>query len=257
MEVTEETQWVEHDGREFYTHEYRAAKAVATVLIVHGLGEHIDRYDGLARALAQAGIRVLGFDQRGFGKTGRRCGRLGDNEGLARVCADIAFMSQRVAIAGVPHFLFGHSMGGLNVLNYALEHNRDGHVRGVIASAPALLPGRPLMPPAFVVGLLHQVARVVPSIQKSTGINVDMLTSNEDERSRFGASVENIGHCTLGTLSSILRRGPQVIADAPRFDTPVLLVHAAGDKATDFAGTARFFAALPDGLDKQYKEFDC
>ncbi|KAJ2781116.1 hypothetical protein H4R18_003058 [Coemansia javaensis] len=256
--IEEVVEWVERDKRQFYTRLYKAAQQppVATLTVVHGLGEHVDRYEDMARALARAGIQVLGFDQRGFGKTGRRCGRLGDNEGLDAVCRDIAAMNERVRVEGVPHFLLGHSMGGMNALNYAFSHNADGHVRGVIASAPALLPGRPLLPSRFLVTLLHATARVVPSVQKNTGITTDMLTSNQAEVDKFNAAVENIGHCTLGTLSCVLRRGQHLIKNAPQFSTPVYLVHAKGDKATDFEGTRLFYDALPASLDKEFSQVE-
>ncbi|KAJ1646346.1 hypothetical protein J3B02_005287 [Coemansia erecta] len=254
--VKEVIEWVENDGRSFYIHRFmpQDKAPVATLTIVHGLGEHIDRYEDLARGFVQSGIEVLGFDQRGFGKTGRRCGRLGDNEGIDCVACDISFMNKQVAKPDIPHFLFGHSMGGLNVLNYTLNHNEDGHVRGVIASAPALKAGKPLLPPNFVITALHQVAKVFPSIQKNTGITVDMLTSNQSEIEKFNASVENISHCTLGTLSNIIKRGETVIKNAARFSTPVYLVHADGDKATDVQGTRAFYEALPDSVDKQFRE---
>ncbi|KAJ1860564.1 hypothetical protein LPJ73_001325 [Coemansia sp. RSA 2703] len=254
--IEEVTEWVENDGRSFYTHLYKAASQPpkATLTIIHGLGEHIDRYSEMARAFAHEGIQVLGFDQRGFGKTGRRCGRLGDNEGIDQVASDIDFMNKRVSEPDIPHFLYGHSMGGLNVLNYALNNNQDGHVKGVIASAPALMAGKPLLPPNIVVTALHQVAKVFPSIQKNTGITTNMLTSNQAEIDRFNASVENISHCTLGTLSSIIRRGLSVIRHASEFSTPVYLVHADGDKATDVEGSRRFYNALPETLDKEFRE---
>ncbi|KAJ2610575.1 hypothetical protein H4S08_003547 [Coemansia sp. RSA 1365] len=256
--VEEETTWVEHDGRQFYTHLFKSIQQppLATLTLIHGLGEHIDRYEDMARVFARSGIQVLGFDQRGFGKTGRRCGRLGDNEGIDTVSSDIGFITGKVRQEGVPHFIMGHSMGGLNALNYTMYCNQDGHVKGVIASAPALLPGKPLLPPNFVVSLLHTVARFVPSIQKNTGITTDMLTSNQTELDRFNASVENIGHCTLGTLSGILKRGPQIIANAAEFNTPVFLVHSTGDKATNYEGSRQFYNNLPASLDKKYEEFE-
>ncbi|KAJ2371384.1 hypothetical protein H4S02_009577 [Coemansia sp. RSA 2611] len=252
--VDEVIEWVDNENRSFYTHLFKATTQppVATMTIVHGLCEHIDRYEDMARSFARGGIQVLGFDQRGFGKTGRQCGLLGDNEGLDTVASDIATMNNRVTIDGVPHFLFGHSMGGMNVLNFCLL--KPDNIKGVISSAPALLPGKPLMPPRFLQFALHQVVRFFPSIQKATGVGSEMLTSNQAELKKFNASIENLSHCTLKTLASIIKGGPNVIKNASEFKTPVYLIHADGDKATDPAGTRQFFEGLPESLDKEYKE---
>lgn len=44
-------------------------KPVATVTFVHGLGEHIARYEHVFSKFAENSIRVFAYDQRGFGRT--------------------------------------------------------------------------------------------------------------------------------------------------------------------------------------------
>ena len=39
----------------------------ASVLVVHGLGEHSGRYEHVGDAMAEAGLEVHAYDQRGFG----------------------------------------------------------------------------------------------------------------------------------------------------------------------------------------------
>ncbi|KAJ1963765.1 hypothetical protein GGI12_001850 [Dipsacomyces acuminosporus] len=254
--VEEITEWVSNDGREFYTHLYKAATQppAATLVIVHGLGEHADRYDSMARSFARGGIQVLGFDQRGFGKTGRRSGTLGDNEGISTVAKDIGFMTRHVGIDGVPHFLYGHSMGGLNVINYCMEHNGDDHVKGAVVSAPALIGGKELVLPSFIEPVGLRVAQYIPNVQRGTGITADMLTNNQAELDRYNASTDIIGHATLGTLSGIVLTGKDLVKRASEFRTPIYLAHADGDRATDCRGTRQFFKGLSDALDKEYNE---
>ena len=43
--------------------------ARASALIVHGLGEHVERYDHVARRLAARGIAVRGYDHAGHGRS--------------------------------------------------------------------------------------------------------------------------------------------------------------------------------------------
>jgi alpha-beta hydrolase superfamily lysophospholipase len=50
--------------------------ARGTVLLVHGLGEHIGRYEHVAAHLNAWGWRVAGYDQRGHGRSQGARGRL-------------------------------------------------------------------------------------------------------------------------------------------------------------------------------------
>ena len=74
------------DGLELRRHDWPPAGARGTIVIVHGLGEHIDRYDHVARAPQRAGWTVVGYDHRGHGALARRsaaaCRR-------RRLCADL------------------------------------------------------------------------------------------------------------------------------------------------------------------------
>ncbi|RKP37567.1 Alpha/Beta hydrolase protein, partial [Dimargaris cristalligena] len=94
----------------------------ATLVLVHGFGEHCSRYLHVCRAFAAHGIEVLTYDQRGFGRTGRKTGPLGHTYGIKELHRDVAHFSRQVYQPGVPHFLFGHSMGGLVVLSYLVQY---------------------------------------------------------------------------------------------------------------------------------------
>ncbi|KAI8323064.1 alpha/beta-hydrolase, partial [Martensiomyces pterosporus] len=255
--VEEVTEWLpsHRADHKLYTRLFKstAQPPLATLTLVHGIGEHVDRYESVARSFARSGIQVLCFDQQGFGKTGHRNGNLGDNGGPNCVIEDIALMNKHASIQGVPHFLFGHSMGGLNALRYCLERNHDGHVRGVVASAPALLPGKTITPPKLLVFLLKQVVKVAPGMTKKTDITMDMMTSNKEEVERFNASKYNLDYSTLRTLNTIVTAGEEVSRRAPEFSTPVFLVHGEGDQITDCEATCKFFEGLPEGLDKDIR----
>ncbi|KAJ2743218.1 hypothetical protein H4S06_005603 [Coemansia sp. BCRC 34490] len=262
--VRERKEWVQHDGLAFYTHLYVAAQQPprATVLVVHDICEHTNRYDALARAFARAGIQVLGFDQRGFGHTGQRNApraHLGDSGGAGAVVRDIGFMSRRVAIRGVPHFLFGHSAGGTNALNYCRVGNGDGLVRGVIASAPALTMGRMLFPAA--PGLLFSSAwarrlraKIAPHARTYAKLTPAMLTDNAREIERLAASRYMMDWCTAATLAAMVDVGRSVRKSAPAFVTPLLVIHGDCDVAAPCEGVRDFIFRLPAHTDKEYVE---
>ena len=91
----------------------------ASLLLVHGLGEHAGRYDHVARQLASAGIEVHAYDHRGFGASGGRRAYVARwpvlHDDLEARLADV-----RATSGDLPLVLYGHSMGGLIALGYVL-----------------------------------------------------------------------------------------------------------------------------------------
>jgi alpha-beta hydrolase superfamily lysophospholipase len=126
------------DGTLLYAQAWAPEEAPGALMgIVHGLGEHSGRYASIVPSFARAGILVVAYDQRGHGRTG---GRL---PCFATLLNDIdALVSEMQRCGGQPRFLFGQSLGGSLVLNYALR--RQPHVDGVIASSQALAVHHPL-----------------------------------------------------------------------------------------------------------------
>ena len=102
--------------------------ARAVVQINHGLAEHAARYARFADFLAEHGCHTYAHDHRGHGFTtapDAPLGRFGDTQGGAKVIADVAAVHGLIAERhpGLPVIVFGHSMGGLIALNFALRHS--------------------------------------------------------------------------------------------------------------------------------------
>src|SRR6185295_20291157 len=100
------------DGLKLFVQPWPApGPARGTVLIVHGLGEHIGRYAHVARHLNDWGWNVVGYDHRGHGRSGGAKAVLNDGDDLVR---DLALVvdAMRAAHPGML-VLLGHSLGGL------------------------------------------------------------------------------------------------------------------------------------------------
>ena len=107
--------------------------ARGTILLVHGLGEHSGRYEHVGDHLAAAGFDVVAPDLRGFGSSG---GRRAYVARYSDYLDDLAPCAARLGATGIPLILYGHSLGGLVALLYALgDHPRPDLL---ILSAPAL-----------------------------------------------------------------------------------------------------------------------
>jgi alpha-beta hydrolase superfamily lysophospholipase len=107
----------------------------ALALLVHGLGEHAGRYVTVARALTDAGLEVHGYDHRGFGGSG---GPRGFVERWERFHDDLQerLLAVRAEGPDLPLVLYGHSMGGLIALGYALSSRQPPDL--LVLSAPGL-----------------------------------------------------------------------------------------------------------------------
>ncbi|QEN05570.1 alpha/beta fold hydrolase [Thiospirochaeta perfilievii] len=66
----------------------RVESPKGVVIIVHGMAEHIERYDELACYLNELGLIVYGTDQRGHGKTSGKKGIFTYNDSFKRVIKD-------------------------------------------------------------------------------------------------------------------------------------------------------------------------
>lgn len=99
----------------------------AVLQIVHGMAEHIDRYDEFARYLAQRGVLVVGHSHLGHGRSAASAAELGyfaERDGCGCVLADIHSLRQMTAAEhpGVPYYILGHSMGSFLTRLYLTDH---------------------------------------------------------------------------------------------------------------------------------------
>lgn len=89
--------------------------------VVHGMEEHIGRYDRFMRRAAEDGYIVFGYDNLGHGLTAEPTGDFGyiaESDGWKRLAQDVEFFSSAVMSeygTSLDYYLMGHSMGSFIV----------------------------------------------------------------------------------------------------------------------------------------------
>ena len=131
----------------------------AIIHINHGLAEHCSRYTRFADSLVADGYGVIAQDHRGHGATVAPDAPHGvfssKGDGVGLVMEDCRAV-QTIALeqfANLPLFMFGHSMGGLITMNYALRH-------------PETLAGAAVWNANFSGGILGRIGQTLLAFEK-------------------------------------------------------------------------------------------
>lgn len=114
---------------------------VGVIVLVHGMGEHLRRYDHVADALTSAGFVVYGVDHRGHGASlaeNDEPGHLGLN-GWSALVDDLNLVIDRAKSdhPGLPVMMVAHSMGSFATQQFLLDHGTE--VDGVALTGTAAL----------------------------------------------------------------------------------------------------------------------
>jgi len=197
-----------------------SGKPWATVLLVHGIGEHSGRYERTGRLMAEAGIDVHAFDIRGHGLSG---GRRVYVRAWDDYLDDLAVRVAAVREPGVPLVLFGHSMGALIALTYACS-DRPAPDLLVLSAVPldARVPG-------WQRALAPILSRLAPTAILANPITGEQLSRDPAVGKAYFADplVQPRSTTRLGAeLLKAMKRGREGL---DRLRIPALVIHGGGD----------------------------
>ncbi len=226
--------------------------ARGTVLLVHGLGEHIGRYEHVAEQLAQWGWDVVGYDQRGHGASG---GARGDIAARDSLLCDLALvidaLRARSGTSSQRLVLLGHSLGGLIAARFVaggLMANTAGElpawfrpVDGLVLSSPALDPGLN----AWQRAQLWLGTRLAPHLGAGNGLWPAWIS--RDPAVVRAYVQDHLVHAQVTPMLArfIVDAGELVRQHAGDWVVPTLLLWAGSDRCVRPEGSAEFAAAAP------------
>lgn len=186
------------------------------VLLVHGYGEHVGRYQWVAEQLVADGAAVYGLDHLGHGRSDGERVVVPDFE---PVVGDVHLLFERARSEHpqLPVVLLGHSMGGMIGARYAQRYGDE--LAAVVLSGP-------------VIGRWDAVEALLGA-DEIPDIPIDPATLSRDAAvGQAYVDDELVWHGPFKrpTLEA-LHREIGVIKDAGRVDTvPVLWLHGEDDQ---------------------------
>lgn len=232
------------DGQEIFCLNYRPEgflkkKKQKTVVIVHGLGEHIARYDDFARFLAQHSYQVYLYDQRGHGRTP---GIRSYAESFQTLVDDLDFFIKYCQEQNPKSdfYLMGHSFGGQVSINYLAQHAKT--VKAAILSSPNVKL-------AFELPLIKRVlgpffAKIIPTLQVANDVNPKDLSHDKKVVKDYAEDPLVQSKVSLCLGSGIIDNVNSIMGLAAKIKVPTYVFHGELDKVTSREGTEEFYGKM-------------
>lgn len=241
------------DGLALVTRHWPLPDGVAprgVACLVHGLGEHINRYEHVARHLNTWGWAVVGYDHRGHGRSPGGRGRLAHGDDLLHDLAAV-LDTTRQAYPGQRLLLIGHSLGGLIAGRFVAAQASPPEaapwarpVDLLVMSSPALDPGLSW----FQKFLLATFGKLTPDLAVPNGLKPEWVCSSPAVVKAYTADPLVHDRATGRLSQFIVDAAEHVLQRAPHWTTPTLLIYAGADRCVRPAGSARFGANAPHSV---------
>jgi acylglycerol lipase len=207
----------------------------ATVCLVHGLGEHAGRYSHVASVMTAASLSLHAIDLRGHGRSD---GPRGHTPSFVQWLDDVDLLIDH-AHPDLPIFLYGHSLGGLIVVQYGLD--RPGAVRGAIATGPAFERGFEV--PAYKIIMGRVMSGIMPTFSQHSGLNPYDLSRDESIATAYIEDPLVHDWASARLFVETTDAMEDLMSRAAEFTTPILLVSGEKDRITVPAITESFYEA--------------
>ncbi len=234
------------NGRKTEVVRWEVSKKLAKLVIVHGLGEHITRYDVIARDFTSQGIEMVGFDQRGHGKNP---GIKGHVESFELFLKDLEEFINGEVENTVPLFMLGHSLGGLIAARYAEEY--PSSIRGLVLSSGAFTYEN-VSP--FLRTLVNLLSPILPRIHFSNGIKPTTLSRNEKIVEEYVNDPLVHNKITPRLAHEMFKNVDLLFERVKNLRMPVLLLAGERDSVVPSSATQKLFKLLTS-KDKELEIF--
>ncbi|OVE81592.1 hypothetical protein BVY03_03045 [bacterium K02(2017)] len=247
MSNKHEAYFKSHDNHRLYYEVHQPAKPLASLIIVHGLGEHIGRYQNVINYLKEQ-YNIYLYDQRGHGRS----------DGVRFHIQDFSHyvndLHEFVNLVTKKHpkqktYLLGHSMGGQVVLNYLGQHPRT-NLKGFITSSPNIKVKMKINP--IKRKLVNYFAGYLPKFKLPNQIPTKWICRDKEVVKAYKHDPLVGKWITMQLASELIANQEHLLNEANKIKIPALMLHAGDDLICDKQGSIDFFDQL-SSRDKDLK----
>jgi lysophospholipase len=221
------------------------------VLIIHGYGEHLRRYDELAARLVDGGFAVVAVDVRGHGKSdGQRGHVVRFDEYLIDVAAGFEMLAS-LHPGGGKRVLLGHSNGGLVALRYALS-SAGTRPDALVLSGPLLKLA--VQVPGWKSTLGRGLSRIAPATSLANDVDSTLLSHDASVGKAYEDDPLVHRVATARYFTEMTTAAADALERGKKLNIPMLLLQGGADKIVDPDGSRQLHRTAP--RDHRYIEYE-
>lgn len=224
----------------FYRTVSPGQNSLATVVLVHGMGEHGGRYINFATYLASEGYHVVMPDLRGFGLSAGARGCVGSFEEYYRdLDALVSVVRQEFTHPKI--FLMGHSFGGLVTFHYSVSRP-EAQLSGLILSSPNF--GISIKVPFWRHCLALMLAGIFPNLTQANRVNPNYLSHDKKSVLKYRTDLLVHPKISAGLYRQLTLHMQRSATAAKNLRVPSLFMQAGDEHIVSRPATERVFEAV-------------
>ena len=226
-----------------YSHTWPVEEPRASIVLVHGAGEHHGRYAHVAAAFGAQGIEVVTGDLPGWGRSAGRKGHIDSFSQYLDTVQGWVGAAVEKANGAYPVFLLGHSMGGLVSVRFIQRGDGTTGLAGVLLSSPCLELKVPV--PPWKARLAGWLDKGWPTLRLASGISPEMVSRDPVVQQAYVSDPLQYPKVSVRWFQELHRAMEAAWAERERLSIPALVLQAGDDALVNADAVERFTAGLP------------
>jgi len=244
-------EWTTSDHAKMFAQKWTPEKGVkASIILIHGFGEHSSRYAHMAEFYCNHQIQVFTFDLRGHGKS---AGLRGHIPTQTTYWDDIDDFRKNIkdSLDELPVFLYGHSMGGMIVLSYILK--RGSAFNGIITTSPLIDTAIPMS--ESTKKLAKFMNKIAPRLTIDSGLDRNYLSRDKNVVDAYNADPYVFGKASTRLGVFLSDTGAYIREHGADFKEPLLMMVGSDEKIVSKTEVDAFMKSVPNGTYKVWDGF--
>lgn len=222
------------DNVQLFDKSWLVEEPIANLVLIHGMGEHIMRYEYWASLWNQAKINVFGVDFRGHGQSHGKRGHINNYDELIGDAA-IIFQKAKNYNPDIPIILYGHSMGGNVVLNI-LKHNSFSPDLAIVTSPWIKLAFQPSKKELLLAKIGN---KLLPSFSQSTKVDTNGISQDPEVVALYQQDPLIHDQITARMFHEVYTKGLTLL-EGFKAPCPLMLIHGDKDRFTSCDASKEF-----------------